>query len=183
MSSADHSDDDRRWEAYGLALALTEVETRAPDSLRARLMASVDDPALRFAPFIDRLAAMIDVGKERAQVLLGRLADPSLWELPIGPEIEFMHLDGGPAVATADVGFVRLAPGVRFPFHRHIGAERVLILEGQLEDSDGSTAQAGDALFMGPESSHSFVATGDTPLTYAVVVDGVDIPGVTLPAK
>ena len=33
--------------------------------------------------------------------------------------------------------FARFAPGLRFPRHKHTGAERVLVLEGSYIDSDG----------------------------------------------
>jgi len=166
---------DPTWDA--LSLALDELEP--PSALRARLLASVDRPAQRFAPFIDRLAAMIDVGVERAQSFLQSIADPSSWT-PLLPGVELMHLEGGASLAGADVGFVRVAPGVRFPFHHHRGDERVLVLAGQLGDDKGVCAEAGAELFQGPGTSHSVLSTGDSPLIYAVVVYGVEIPGLSI---
>ncbi|MCA9658980.1 MAG: cupin domain-containing protein [Myxococcales bacterium] len=168
--------DDPAWEA--LVLALPTADERPPTALRDRLLASLDAPSERFAPFAERLAALIDVGAERARELLAALADPSRWVAPFGPGIALFHLEGGPAVAGADVGFVRVAPGVTFPHHRHLGDERVLLLQGRLEDSEGVTAGPGALLAQGAESAHAVTSIGDEPLIYAVVVFGVDIPGV-----
>ena len=173
--TADPAHDDPAWSA--LAIALDEVDP--PAALRSRLLASVERPAQRFAPFLDRLAAMIDVGVERAHSLLESIADPAAWSALL-PGVELMHLEGGPAVAGADVGFVRVAPGVRFPYHHHHGDERVLLLAGMLTDDDGSSAAPGAALYKAPGTSHSVISSGDTPLIYAVVVHDVEIPGLSI---
>ena len=175
IDASDPSLGDPAWDALALALD----EARPPEALRARLLTSVDRPAQRFAPFIDRLAAMLDVGVDRAQAFLQSIADPASWS-PLLPGVELMHLQGGAAVAGADVGFVRVASGVRFPFHHHRGDERVLVLAGQLGDDNGVSAEAGAELLQGPGTSHSVLSTGDSPLIYAVVVYGVEIPGLSI---
>ncbi len=170
------------WHAFALALALCDAPATPPASLRERLMASAAHPDRRFAPFLDRLAAMIDLGIERTQELLQSLADPSSWTSPLGPGIGLVHFQGGANVATADVGFVRIEPGVRFPLHHHGGDERVLVLQGLLrEDGSGALAHAGDEVYRAPNTSHSVVCAGDRPLIYAVVVYDIDIPGLELP--
>jgi len=155
-----------------LALALPRPDPRA--DLRDRLMASVGAPELRFAPFIERLAAMIDVSAARAAALLASMAAPERWTPAIGPGIALMHLEGGAAVAGADVGFVRVGPGRVFPRHRHLGGEQVLILQGSLIDDEGSVARAGAMVSMGPSTTHAFIAGPEAPLIYAVVVEGVE---------
>src|SRR5690242_3985513 len=55
-----------------LSLALPPAEPR-PDA-RARLLAAVATPETRFAPFVARLARLIDVAHERARELLASLA-------------------------------------------------------------------------------------------------------------
>lgn len=180
-------DDDPRDEALDLdepgweALALALPPSTPSAGLRGRLLASVAAPAGRFAPMIDRLAALIDAGAERAEALLEGLGDPGRW-LPMLPGIGLVHIEGGPAVAGADVGFVRIEAGVRFPFHRHLGDERVLVLQGEVLDDSGERARAGDLLAMPAGGAHAFRAGDAEALIYAVVVFGVEIPGVELPS-
>ena len=161
-----------------LAVALPPVRppSHAP-ALRARLLLSARGPA-RFAPFIDRLARLIDVAADRARELLASLERPETWLPSLGPNVALVHLPGGPAVAGADVGFVRVAAGTTFPPHRHLGPEQVLVLQGSYTDSDGSSARAGDLVHMPAGSSHHFTAGPDADLIYAVVVHGVEIEGV-----
>ncbi len=165
----------------GLALALPREP--APASLRARLLASVAAPTNRFAPFLDRLAEMVDVTAERAAAMLAKIADPSAWELApkLGRGIALIHLDAGPRLAQADVGFVRVPPGQLFPEHRHHGRECVLILQGSLDDSSGDVLHAGDEVVLAPGSQHHFTARAGEPLIYAVTVFGVTFPGIDDP--
>jgi anti-sigma factor ChrR (cupin superfamily) len=159
-----------------LAVALPPV-TPSP-GLRDRLMASARGPA-RFAPFIDRLARLIDHAAGRAQALLASLGDPAVWQSALAPNIRLVHFDGGPAVAAADAGFVRLDAGTPFPEHRHIGEERVLVLQGCYHDSSGAVVRAGDEVTMPAGSRHEFVAGPDEDLIYAVVVfGGIEIDGI-----
>lgn len=157
-----------------LSLALPPVPP-APD-LRARLLASATRPDRRFAPFAARLARLIDVAHARADALLASLARPDVWERFL-PAVDLVHLQGGPAVAGADVGFVRVAAGAAFPEHRHLGDERVLVLQGGYRDSGGAVVRAGDLVDQPAGSAHAFVALPEADLLYAVVVRGVEFPG------
>ena len=163
-------------------LPLSLPEQDPPAALRARLLRSATAPGDRFAPFAERLAALIDRGVAHASALLEQIARDvaGTWEVAaaLGPGIELIHLEGGPAVAGADVGFVRVPEGVRFPYHEHLGPERVLVLQGQLRDSDGQVYGPGDTPDMDAGSSHEFTALAGAPLIYAVVVHGVVFPGI-----
>ncbi|HEY0135475.1 MAG TPA: hypothetical protein VGB85_15430, partial [Nannocystis sp.] len=101
------------------ALAVALPPARPPAALRERLMASARGPA-RFAPFIDRLARLLDVAADRARELLASLEHPGTWLATPGPNVSLVHLLGGPATAGADVGFVRVDAGTSFPPHRHV---------------------------------------------------------------
>ena len=160
-----------------LAVALPPAPPSPASALRARLLSSARGPA-RFAPFIDRLARLIDVAADRARELLASLERPETWLPSLGPNVALVHLPGGPAVAGADVGFVRVSAGTTFPPHRHLGPEQVLVLQGSYNDSDGSSARAGDLVHMSAGSSHHFTAGPEADLIYAVVVHGVEIDGV-----
>lgn len=143
---------------------------------RARLLADATSPQRRFAPFIGRLARLIDVAHDRAAALLASLARPDTWQ-PFVPAVDLVHLEGGPAVAGADVGFVRVAAGGGFPVHRHLGHERVLVLQGSYRDRSGAVFRAGDIVDLPAGSEHDFVALPGPDLLYAVVVHGVEFPG------
>ncbi len=158
------------------ALSLGLVPAAPATDGRARLLAAAASPERRFAPFIARLARLIDVAQDRAAALLASLARPDVWER-FTPAVELVHLDGGPAVADADVGFVRVAAGGAFPVHRHLGPERVLVLQGSYRDSGGDVFRAGDIVDLPAGSAHDFVALDGPDLVYAVVVRGVEFPG------
>lgn len=141
-------------------------------------MASARGPG-RFAPFIDRLARLVDLAAARAQELLAGLSRPDVWQPSPGPNVHLVHFDGGPACAGADAGFVRLDAGTPFPEHRHLGDETVLVLQGSYLDSSGATVRAGDIVRMPKGSSHHFTAGPDEDLIYAVVVfEGIEIAGI-----
>jgi len=160
------------------SLAVALPPAPLPPGLRDRLLASARGPA-RFAPFIDRLARMVDLAGDRVQTLLASLADPATWQPTPGPNIHLVHFDGGPACAAADAGFVRVAAGTMFPPHRHVGAETVLVLQGSYRDSGGDDVRAGDTVTMPQDSRHHFTAGPDADLIYAVVVfGGIEIDGV-----
>jgi len=163
-----------------LAIALPTA-SRPPAGLRARLLASASGPA-RFAPFLDRFARMIDVAADAARELLARIDRPGEWMPSPAPNVLLMHLPGGPAVAGQDVGFVRVAAGTDFPPHRHLGDERVLVLQGRYRDSAGSTVGTGDEMVMPDDSEHHFSAGPERDLIYAVVFGGIEIGGVRIDA-
>ncbi len=49
----------------------------------------------------------------------------------------------------------RMPPGMTTRAHRHNGGEHLLILEGELVDSDGATLRKGDLIFYADGSEHS----------------------------
>lgn len=160
------------------SLAVALPPAPLPPGLRDRLLASARGPA-RFAPFIDRLARMVNLAGERVQALLASLAEPATWKPTPGPNIHLVHFDGGPACAAADAGFVRVAAGTMFPPHRHLGEETVLVLQGSYRDSGGAVVCAGDITKMPQDSHHHFTAGPDEDLVYAVVVfGGIEIDGI-----
>ena len=156
------------------ALGSAVEPVSVPTALRDRLLASIESPEERLAPFAGRLAALFDVGLETAGNYLRSIFDPDSWSEAIATGIALVHLEGGPATAGADVGFTRVAPGTRFPEHTHGGQESVLVLAGRFRDSDGSVKSAGDFATMPEGSTHWFEVLGEEELIFAVVVYGVD---------
>ena len=152
------------------ALCSALEPTEPPTGARRALMDAVAQGPERLAPLLDRLAVLLDLGMEAARSRVAQIFDPASWEpFPVNG-IALVHLQGGPATAGADVGFVRVPAGSQFPTHTHVGEERVLVLQGAFEDLDGSVYRAGDLAFAEAGSTHSFRALEGEDLIYAVVV-------------
>lgn len=115
-----------------LAWALVAVAPRP--QLRDRLLAAAGGG--RLEPFTSRLAALFDLGLDRAREVLAWVEDPHRW-LPAVPGVALVHVRGGPAVAGADCGLVRVAPGVGFPWHAHHAEERTLFVAGSAAITPG----------------------------------------------
>ncbi len=161
-----------------LSVLSTELPPAPPAApLRQRLLDAVRHHG-RLEGFAEQMAGIIDATVERARHLLRLLDDESAW-LPLFPNCDGLHIKPGPAVAGLDVGLIRMAPGSAFPEHKHLGIERVLVLQGRLRDDEGNEYQAGDLIEKHKGSSHSFVVIGDDELVYLVVAAAVEIPGFT----
>ena len=176
LLEADPNDDPR------LAEALSDLvpPTKAPPQLlRERLLATVARPRLRYAPLFGKLSELFDLDDTALAALFERAVTPTAWTPAPIPGTRLMHLQGGPRVAGADNGLVRLAPGARFPSHRHLGLERVLVLDGGYRDEqDGRLYLPGDWHEMQPGTSHAYTALAERELLFAVsVVAGVDVEG------
>ncbi len=157
------------------------VPVAPPAHVKVQLMASLG--AGRFERFASRMASLFDVTVPRAQEILGLIERPSSWEDRL-PGISIVHFDGGPAVATADCGFIRLAPGTTFPPHTHPGEEITLVLAGQLRHGDRILGP-GDEVGLAPSTETHIVATeGDEPCVYASMTrEGIEIYGVLMRIK
>ena len=165
-----------------VAQALTELTATSsppPQLLKERLLATIARPRLRFAPLFGALSELFDLGDSALADLFERAADARAWTVSQVPATELLHLQGGPRVAAADNGLVRIQAGARFPLHRHLGPERVLVLEGRYRDEQsGRVYQPGDWHEMAAGTSHAYVVLPERPLLTAVsVVSGVDVEG------
>jgi putative transcriptional regulator len=165
--------DDRGEELHSDLLDGAPEEVPAPrPRLRASLLATVAAGS-RFEGFARRLGVLLDLPDEQVRSLLeqARHASCEPW-VNGGGGIRLLHFAGGPRVANADCGFVYLEPGVAFPYHRHMGDEWALVLEGSAQDDSGRVARAGDLLYGPAGSAHSFRAIGPGPFLFAVVLQG-----------
>ncbi len=153
-------------------------EIKPPAALKARLMESLGK-VNRFEWAVDRFAAMLKVGVDKARQLLMAMDEPTSWKPGPVPGCELYYLDA--PVANAIAGFVRFNAGVTFPHHIHKGEESVLVLQGSLRDSDGTVLVTGTAERKGAGTEHAITALPGPPCIYAaVVLDGLDIPGYEL---
>lgn len=151
-----------------------------PQLLRQKLLGSVQRPRLRYAPLFGKLSQLFDLGDLELAALFERAGQDSAWTATPIPGVSLLHLQGGPLVAHADNGLVSVAPGVRFPTHRHLGSERVLVLEGGYADEHSGRVYApGDWHEMAEGTVHAYTALTERRLLFAVsLVNGVEVDGV-----
>jgi quercetin dioxygenase-like cupin family protein len=153
--------------------AVGRVEDFAPSrALSERLLASIERAPFRYAPFFARAAELFDLPEAAIIAELARLGEPKTWRFAGLPGIHDAAIQGGPRVESAETLFVRFAPGVRFPRHRHTGLERVLVLEGSYRDSAGVVHRAGELREWAEGTEHGFVVDAGEPCIFASVVFG-----------
>jgi hypothetical protein len=174
--AAEHatSDAERRElaELFAQLAALPEPDRSDLARGRARLLASVSQSDERFAPLFDKLTRFFDLSAEALRALFKRAANEGDWQPGPLPWVSLFHFQGGPTVAGHDTGFVRLKKGMPFPPHRHLGHERVLILEGGYFDHEQRWYGPGDIHEMPDGTQHSLQMNPDRDVLLAVVLAG-----------
>lgn len=156
-----------------LAAGLRPLSTGG--SLRERLLGSAGGKA-RFLPFLDRMMSLFDLPEPEAQGHLHSVDDDEAWDDML-PGCRYRDFEAGPAVGDAHGGLVRLQPGQRFPHHTHVGEERVLIIQGELEDDQGTRYRAGDLVVSADGTSHELLAVGEREVIYAALVTAIVFTG------
>ena len=146
-------------------------------SSRERLLASVRELPMRYAPFFQRVGALWDLPEERVCKVLTLAKDAAAWQRTILRGVRQIEVQGGPRTANARVRLLKFAPGVRFPRHRHLGLEHVLVLEGSYTDSDGQVVGPGDLQVMEPGSEHGLRVHAGEPCTAALAQFGMEFTG------
>ena len=135
-----------------------------------RLLAAAT-PIRRFERFIDSIAALADVTAQTAREWLSKIDEATTWEQTRMPALSLFHIDGGPAVDNAIVGFVQIAAGQPFPEHTHLGEERIFVVQGGLRDENGDVHGPGALVRRAGGTTHSIAAEPGVPLIYLNVVD------------
>ncbi len=144
-----------------------------PPDLQARLLASVG--VGRFERMSSRMAKVFDLTVDRVRELLGLAEQQSAWENPM-PGLRLIHFSGGPAYPVADCGFIRLAPGCTFPWHKHRGEEVSIILTGTLRDHEGRIFRPGDEWVQAEGTAHEITAQGDEECIFvARAINGIEV--------
>ncbi|MBM4391271.1 MAG: cupin domain-containing protein [Deltaproteobacteria bacterium] len=160
-------------EAEELIAAAIAAPVAPPPNWRARLLAAV---APAWGAFVSAFAAQIDLPVEKARELLDRAERAAAWVAGPLPGVSVFHLPSGPACSGADVGLVRLGAGVVFPPHRHLGPERVLVLDGSYIDDRGREFRPGDRDERDEGEPHHFVAGANGVVFVVVLREGIAIP-------
>ena len=146
------------------------------DGLRSSLINAL--PTSRFERFAEQVSALLDIDVDTALGLLDGIDNADSWEPGLMPGMTLYHVEGGPAVARAITGFIRLEATQSFPPHTHLGDEAVMVLQGYyVDDVSGQTYGPGDIVRLPGGSAHSFsVLAESTGLLYlAVVQEGLQI--------
>ena len=152
--------------------ALPEVQPADLAQGRARLLRAVAQSDERFSPLFAKLTHFFDLSAEALREIFTRAANEANWEQGPLPWVSLFHFQGGPAVAGLDTGFVRLKKGMPFPPHRHLGSERVLILDGGYFDHEQRWYGPGDFHDMTDGTQHSLQMNADRDVLLAVVLAG-----------
>jgi hypothetical protein len=139
------------------SLAMTLPRTTPSPKVRERLLHSLAQTN-RFEMFAAQVAALIDVGLDKAREILARIDDATAWAATQVPGIFAYDPPHGPAVADAVVGWVRVKPGHVFPEHEHMGDEAMLVVQGSCVDSYGTVMRRGDLIRLVPGTKHDFKA-------------------------
>jgi quercetin dioxygenase-like cupin family protein len=141
-----------------------------PPAVKKRLMESVSAGAERFAPFFDTMAKVFQLGRDAMRGVVERAQDLAQWEPGPFPGSSLFHFDGGPAMAAVDCGLVKFAPGFEHPWHRHLGREVIVVLQGSQTDSDGQVFRSGDLIVKEPGTSHAYRVHDGEEYVFAVAL-------------
>lgn len=164
-------------DAEGVDAFLRLLEPVSADpTVRDRLLQSVR-PEGRLSRHASTVAELLGVDETTAARLLDQACTPTSYQPGPFPGISLLHVEGGPKVASAITGFVRIAGGGSFPLHEHLGDETVLVLSGSmLEPESGRIHRAGDLVHARAGQAHTAVARPGPDLVYlAVVSEGLRI--------
>jgi putative transcriptional regulator len=160
-------------ETFSALASALEPEPPSPE-LRARILDALEPSPRHF--WLDKVAQLFDLTRERARALLDRLDDPAAWQGgPVEQSWMFFVDEVGPRLEGAFCTLVKLDPGVQWPAHRHLGQELMLVLEGGYRESDGHEVHPGDVRVMAEGTAHGFTAfPHEGCLSAAIVYNGVE---------
>jgi quercetin dioxygenase-like cupin family protein len=128
------------------AEALVEIQAVAPPpSLKDRLMLRIEESAAAPPQPAPSTAPVVDKRILRAQ--------DSDWTPSPVPGVKMRYLHGKRSF------LVKMEAGASLPRHDHALDEHCLMLEGSVQDNEGTTLYAGDFLFMPKGSKHDPIHT------------------------
>lgn len=163
---------------------VVQVETthvRVPASLLergpARLLQSALEPPLRYAPLFSRVARFLDLTEDTVMLELTRSSEPARWSATGVPGVATMPLRRGPGVRSATASLIRIDPGACLRRGPPLRLQRVLVLEGRVENSRGDICRPGDVSEWGPGVYDSLSAAAGQRCILASLVFGLGLRG------
>ncbi|HYP97908.1 MAG TPA: cupin domain-containing protein [Polyangiaceae bacterium] len=159
-------------ECFARLSALVKPDRASLAHGRARLLATISQSEERYAPLFDKLTRFFDLNADALRAIFVRAANEADWEPGPVPGVTLFHFQGGPAVAGLDTGFVRFRKGLPFPTHRHLGQERLLVLDGGYFDHEQRWYGPGDLHEMSEGTEHALQMHADGDVLVAVVMAG-----------
>jgi anti-sigma factor ChrR (cupin superfamily) len=155
-------------------MALSLPPIAPPAELRVQLLAATA------GPITDHAAPLAEMfGRPESEVLdlLTRVrAGEARWSALL-PGIDHHSIKVGDGRRA---GLFRLAPGVHFPHHRHLGDERLRVLQGSCTDSSGLVLGPGDELSSAGGTAHALISHRGPPLLLAYIGGGTELTGLSL---
>ena len=151
-------------------VSASDISTGEVEQGRARLLGTVAHGGERFAPLFDKLTKFFDLSVAALREVFTRAEQADQWQPGPLPWVSLFHLQAGPAVAGLDTGLVKLKRGMPFPPHRHLGNERVLILEGSYRDHEQRYYGPGDFHDMAEGTEHALQMSAAEDVLLAVIL-------------
>lgn len=149
-------------------LALGQDPAAPPASLRVRLLAAVAGPITRHSA---RVADLLGLPHADIAAALASVHDGTAPWSQVLPGIEVYALG---TRGARELGLLRAAAGT-FPYHRHLGDEHVLVLQGACCDgSSGRQLGPGDEVHHTAGTAHHLEIHPGPALVFAYVSDGSD---------
>jgi hypothetical protein len=129
-----------------------------PAELRRRILAGLDGVE-RFRPVFQGLRRFVDLDADAVNELLRKVDDPTTWNtgLPGMEDIHYFHFTPGAGADGAEAGFMRIGRGATFPRHRHLGPERLFVVDGVMHER-GRAYGPGSVLESAAGTAHEYVA-------------------------
>jgi anti-sigma factor ChrR (cupin superfamily) len=161
-----------------LSRAAIEVETNVAPSREAIL--GLATAMNRFGRFAKKVADLTDVALEQAKAWIEKMDDDGMFTETALEMMQIYHIEGGPLVENAIVGFVKIKAGESFPEHTHLGHEQMLVMQGFLRDEDGVLHPPGTLIENPAGMTHEIGAGPDVDLIYLNVTQtGIELFGMT----
>lgn len=158
-----------------LMVSASDVATaRCPEELLGKATS-----LRRFERFAERIASLADVALETVKGWLSKIDDAAVWSETAMEQLRLFHIDGGPAVDDAIIGFVELLAGTSFPEHTHLGTEKTFIIQGMLRDENGDVHGPGELVTREAGTTHGISAEPGVPLLYLNIIHkGLELFGI-----
>jgi anti-sigma factor ChrR (cupin superfamily) len=162
--------DQRIYETVLAGLVDDPSPVRPTDEQKRKLIEAIEGRH-RYAPFTGRVARLFDLDEASAGRTLQALVSPNAWIDGPLPGIRCAPVTVGPGCTGRMNMFIAGDAGARFPIHRHLGEERVLVMQGAFREDDGNVARPGDLVLKTADSAHDFVVLDGPTCVCAYSID------------